>query len=62
MLRVMVVDDEKYMLEGTVSILKAAKVSVVSEFTRPKQALNWYRDNFAEVDAVFLDVNTMSTS
>ena len=56
MIRVMVVDDEKFVMEKTVAALKAAGAEVVAEFTRPKHALNWFRDNHASVDAVFLDV------
>lgn len=56
MLRAMVVDDEILMLEDAVEHLKYAGVFVAAEFTRPKQALSWFREHFSEVDVVFLDV------
>ena len=57
MLRIMVVDDEKLVLEYMVSLLITAKAKVVAEFSRPKAALNWFREHSDEVDAVFLDVS-----
>ncbi|MFA6074700.1 MAG: LytTR family DNA-binding domain-containing protein [Negativicutes bacterium] len=55
MLRAMVVDDEKLMLEDIVWHLNDVNC-IVTEFTRPKQALSWFRVHSAEIDVVFLDV------
>ncbi|MFA6075590.1 MAG: LytTR family DNA-binding domain-containing protein [Negativicutes bacterium] len=57
MIRVMVVDDEKYMLQSIVNILQQCGVFVAAEFTRSTDALNWVKDNYKTVDAVFLDVS-----
>jgi DNA-binding LytR/AlgR family response regulator len=53
----MVVDDEKYMLQSIVNILQQCGVFVAAEFTRSTDALNWVKDNYKTVDAVFLDVS-----
>ena len=57
MIRVMVVDDEKYMLQSIVSVLRQCGAEVAAEFTRSTDALNWLTDNYKTVDAVFLDVS-----
>ncbi|MEI6287778.1 MAG: LytTR family DNA-binding domain-containing protein [Bacillota bacterium] len=57
MIRVMVVDDEKYMLQSIVAILRQCGAEIAAEFTRATDALNWFRDNPAAVDAVFLDIS-----
>ena len=57
MLNLMVVDDERHVLEYMVSLVRAAGAYAVAEFTRPKEALNWFREHFDEVDAVFLDIS-----
>ena len=57
MIRVMVVDDEKYMLQSIVSVLRQCGAEVAAEFTRSTEALNWLKDNYKTVDAVFLDVS-----
>jgi len=57
MLNLMMVDDERHVLDFMVSLVQAAGANVVAEFTRPKEALNWFREHSDEVDAVFLDIS-----
>jgi PAS domain S-box-containing protein len=55
-LRVMVVDDEPMICEFVKEYL-AGEGHTTTAFTNPKKAVEWYRQKYAEVDCIVLDMN-----
>lgn len=57
MLRIAIVDDEKYMLQSIANILQQNGAEVTAQFTRSNEALNWLKENYQNIDALFLDIS-----